>query len=384
MNYTTSTFENKVIQDVLLTDISNININPRKNGLIEENVESLKEAEVFPEIHLGLLDGQLIVVDGYHRLEASKRLGLETIKAYITDYKTIETIIRDAINENINHGQRLSDYDVAMSMYELYNKLVDAGKLTTIKMKDFITSFKIDERRGRSLFNWVVLHKEILDDEITTVKNISFSDEYYSMILFLNEIPGKISNEAKYKIKTFYNKYNHLSKIELRKAIALFKQGLDYEIEAEKLKQAAKEIDTNPIKQEIKVETKEVEKDDLPVDESENTEREVTLKNELLTKPEPKEKAKEDLVIEEAKTVEEKMEVVEKLNKEITKELSNSKEKFKLDTYLDAMSKQVMTMLMLQSKGNLEDFTKEHINKLNDIVDRLNELTEGYYDKSNK
>ena len=73
------------------------------------------------------------------------------------------------------------------------------------------------------------------------------------------------------------------------------------------------------------------------------------------------------------------MEVVEKLNEEITKELSNSKEKFKLDTYLDAMSKQVMTMLMLQSKGNLEDFTKEHINKLNDIVDRLNELTEGYY-----
>lgn len=384
MNYTTSTFENKVIQDVLLTDISNININPRKNGLIEENVESLKEAEVFPEIHLGLLDGQLIVVDGYHRLEASKRLGLETIKAYITDYKTIETIIRDAINENINHGQRLSDYDVAMSMYELYNKLVDAGKLTTIKMKDFITSFKIDERRGRSLFNWVVLHKEILDDEITTVKNISFSDEYYSMILFLNEIPGKISNEAKYKIKTFYNKYNHLSKIELRKAIALFKQGLDYEIEAEKLKQAAKEIDTNPIKQETKVETKEIEKDEIPVDESENTEREVTLKNELLTKPEPKEEKKENLEIKETKTVEEKMEVVEKLNEEITKELSNSKEKFKLDTYLDAMSKQVMTMLMLQSKGNLEDFTKEHINKLNDVVDRLNELTEGYYDKSNK
>ena len=378
MNYTTSTFENKVIQDVLLTDISNVNINPRKNGLIEENVESLKEAEVFPEIHLGLLDGQLIVVDGYHRLEASKRLGLETIKAYITDYKTIETIIRDAINENINHGQRLSDYDVAMSMYELYNKLVDAGKLTTIKMKDFITSFKIDERRGRSLFNWVVLHKEILDDEITTVKNISFSDEYYSMILFLNEIPGKISNEAKYKIKTFYNKYNHLSKIELRKAIALFKQGLDYEIEAEKLKQAAKEIDTNPIKQETKVETKEVEKDEVPVDESENTEREVTLKNDLLTKPEPKEE-KKDLKIEETKTVEEKIETVEKLNEEITKELSNSKEKFKLDTYLDAMSKQVMTMLMLQSKGNLEDFTKEHINKLNDIVDRLNELTEGYY-----
>ena len=376
MNYTTSTIDNKVLQDVLLTDISDTNINPRINGIIEENVESLIEAKFFPEIHLGLLDGQLIVVDGYHRLEAAKRLQEESIKAYITEYKTIETIIRDAINENMNHGQRLSDYDVAMSMFDLYNKMVQAGKLTTVKMKDFITSFKIDERRGRSLFNWVVLHKEILDDEITTVKNISFSDEYYSMVLFLNETPGKISNESKYKIRTFYNKYNHLSKIELRKAIALFKEGKDYEIEAEKLKQAAKEVDTNPLKVENQ-KTDSIDKnDETPVEENEdeNIEREVNLKNDLLTKP------KQEEVPEAEETVEEKIEKVEKLNEQISEELSkNPKEKFKLDTYLDVMSKQVMTMLMLQAKGNLEDFTKEHINKLNDIVDRLNELTEGYY-----
>ena len=376
MNYTTSTIDNKILQDVLLTDISDTNINPRINGIIEENVESLIEAKFFPEIHLGLLDGQLIVVDGYHRLEAAKRLQEESIKAYITEYKTIETIIRDAINENMNHGQRLSDYDVAMSMFDLYNKMVQAGKLTTVKMKDFITNFKIDERRGRSLFNWVVLHKEILDDEITTVKNISFSDEYYSMVLFLNETPGKISNESKYKIRTFYNKYNHLSKIELRKAIALFKEGKDYEIEAEKLKQADKEIDTNPLKIEnTKVDSIE-QNDETQVEETkdENIEREVNLKNDLLTKP------KQEEVPEAEETVEEKIEKVEKLNEQISEELSkNPKEKFKLDTYLDVMSKQVMTMLMLQAKGNLEDFTKEHINKLNDIVDRLNELTEGYY-----
>ena len=376
MNYTTSTIDNKVLQDVLLTDISDTNINPRINGIIEENVESLIEAKFFPEIHLGLLDGQLIVVDGYHRLEAAKRLQEESIKAYITEYKTIETIIRDAINENMNHGQRLSDYDVAMSMFDLYNKMVQAGKLTTVKMKDFITSFKIDERRGRSLFNWAVLHKEILDDEITTIKNISFSDEYYSMVLFLNETPGKISNESKYKIRTFYNKYNHLSKIELRKAIALFKEGKDYEIEAEKLKQAAKEVDTNPLKVEnTKLDSIE-QNDETPVEETEdeNKEREINLKNDLLTKP------KQEEVPEVEETVEEKIEKVEKLNEQISEELSkNPKEKFKLDTYLDVMSKQVMTMLMLQSKGNLEDFTKEHINKLNDIVDRLNELTEGYY-----
>lgn len=376
MNYTTSTIDNKVLQDVLLTDISDTNINPRINGIIEENVEPLIEAKFFPEIHLGLLDGQLIVVDGYHRLEAAKRLQEESIKAYITEYKTIETIIRDAINENMNHGQRLSDYDIAMSMFDLYNKMVQAGKLTTVKMKDFITSFKIDERRGRSLFNWAVLHKEILDDEITTVKNISFSDEYYSMVLFLNETPGKISNETKYKIRTFYNKYNHLSKIELRKAIVLFKEGKDYEIEAEKLKQAAKEVDTNPLKVENTKVDSVYKNDETPVEENEdeNIEREVNLRNDLLTKPQKQEE------ITKEETVEEKIEKVEKLNEQISEELSkNPKEKFKLDTYLDVMSKQVMTMLMLQSKGNLEDFTKEHINKLNDIVDRLNELTEDYY-----
>ena len=94
----------------------------------------------------------------------------------------------------------------------------------------------------------------------------------------------------------------------------------------------------------------------------------------MLTKP------KQEEVPEAEETVEEKIEKVEKLNEQISEALSkNPKEKFKLDTYLDVMSKQVMTMLMLQAKGNLEDFTKEHINKLNDIVDRLNELTEGYY-----
>ena len=372
MNYITSTNENRKIQDVLLTDISDVNINPRINGIIEENVETLVEAKYFPEIHLGILDGQLIVVDGYHRLEAAKRLQEEKIKAYITEYKTLETIIRDAINENMNHGQRLSDYDIATSMFDLYKKMVKAGKLTTIKMKDFISNFKIDERRGRSLFNWAVLHKEILEDDIETVKNISFSDEYYSMILFLNEIPGNISNETKYKIRTFYNKYNHLSKIELRKAIAFFKEGKDYEIEAEKLKQAAKEIDTNPIKKETKKE--ETIKDETPVEEkneNENPEREVKLNNDLLVKPEEKEESVSD-----------KLEKVEQLNNEITEELSKSvKGTIKLDTYLDVMAKQVMTMLMLQKKGTLQEFDLEHINKLNNIIDRLNELTEGYYDK---
>ena len=38
---------------------------------------------------------------------------------------------------------------------------------------------------------------------------------------------------------------------------------------------------------------------------------------------------------------------------------------------------------MLQTKGRLEDLTKEHIDLINNIEDRLSELTEEYYKKIN-
>jgi len=155
----------KKVIEVKIKDISEKNFNPRKHGLLEENLKSLIESEYFPEIHLGLINGELIVVDGYHRLEASKRLGLETIRAYVTEYSKIEGLQKDAINENINHGQRLSDYDISTSIYSIYKTFIDQGKLSNLSIVDFIRMFKIDERRGRSLFAWAVIHKEILEDE---------------------------------------------------------------------------------------------------------------------------------------------------------------------------------------------------------------------------
>ena len=140
----------KKVIEVKIKDISEKNFNPRKHGLLEENLKSLIESEYFPEIHLGLINGELIVVDGYHRLEASKRLGLETIRAYITEYSKIEGLQKDAINENINHGQRLSDYDISLCITAQANKLLPLLssilniliKSTMLKLDNFPWSIK--------------------------------------------------------------------------------------------------------------------------------------------------------------------------------------------------------------------------------------------------
>lgn len=359
----------KKVIEVKIKDISEKNFNPRKHGLLEENLKSLIESEYFPEIHLGLINGELIVVDGYHRLEASKRLGLETIRAYVTEYSKIEGLQKDAINENINHGQRLSDYDIATSIYGIYKSFIDQGKLSNLSIVDFIRMFKIDERRGRSLFAWAVIHKEILEDEIDKVDRVSMMEEIYSLIKFYNEIPGKISSETKHKIKNFYFKYSDLNKIQLREAISLLKEGKDYNEEEKNRKKEETKLAEKTISESQNLVTNNSSEENITDKEDEKgIERTLNVKNDLL---------------KEEETFEEKMENVNKnIEKEI-EEKSKTSQKIGVKSYLENISQQLMSMIMLQTKGRLEDLTKEHIDLINNIEDRLSELTEEYYKKIN-
>ena len=360
----------KQIIEVKISDISNKNFNPRKSGLIEQNLKELTEAEYFPEIHLGLFNGELIVVDGYHRLEASKRLGLENIKAYITEYSKIEGLQKDAINENINHGQRLSDYDIAISIFEIYLSFVKQGKLSAVSIAEFIRMFKIDERRGRTLFAWAVMHKEVLEDDTTKIEKASFMEEFYGLIKFYNEIPGKISNESKYKIKSFYFKYCDLNKMQLREAIKLLKEGKDYAEEEEKRNKEEKEIAKKTISESQNL-VSDNSTEGSKIDKEDEVERSIAISNDLLKN-------------NEGQTIEEK---IEEINKELEKEIkdkSKSSEKIGVKSYLESISGQIMTMLMLQSKDKLEPLTNEHIKIINDISDRFDELTTQYYAELNK
>lgn len=232
-----STINDKKICDVKLDAISDeININPRR-GLNMDNVDKLVASEgMFPEIHLGAFEGKLIIVDGYHRFSAAKVLELETIKAFITEYSSMEALETDAFNENVNHGERLSEYDIANWIYSMYIKAIK--KVPTTSLVSFIKKCKIDPRRARSLFNWVLFHKEILEDDELVIKQTGTIDELYSLVIHLQEIPGSITEESKIILKQFYNKYASLSRNDLREAIKCFKEGKDFdEVLAERKRQ---------------------------------------------------------------------------------------------------------------------------------------------------
>ena len=77
---------------------------------------------------------------------------------------------------------------------------------------------------------------------------------------------------------------------------------------------------------------------------------------------------------------------MENVNKKIEKEIeekSKTSQKIGVKSYLENISTQLMSMIILKNKDRLEELTKEHIDLINNIEDRLSELTEEYYKKLN-
>jgi hypothetical protein len=232
----TKNISDKKIVQVKLKDISTRDVNPRKTGLIMENVEKLMSAGEFPEIHLGYWNNELIIVDGYHRFSATQRLEKTEISAYITEFETLEDIKKQAFLANVKHGIMLSELDIALNIYEFY--LIEVSKKKTAKILDIIKQYEIPERRGRILFYWSVFNREVLGNNINVLKEPSRFEDYNRMLNKRNEVIGQISESFKEEFKIFYDKYDYLPCEERRKAIRLYNEGKDYDEELEKEEEA--------------------------------------------------------------------------------------------------------------------------------------------------
>ena len=73
--------------------------------------EEMKAGAQFPPILVGQLDDQLIVVDGYHRYHASKKLGIEYIQGILKKYESMADLLVDAVAANNHHGIRYTPQD---------------------------------------------------------------------------------------------------------------------------------------------------------------------------------------------------------------------------------------------------------------------------------
>lgn len=75
--------------------------------------EEMRSGATFPPILVGQFEGRLIVVDGYHRVEATKRLGEELIKGTLKRYEAKADLLRAAVEANNHHGVRYTPQDKA-------------------------------------------------------------------------------------------------------------------------------------------------------------------------------------------------------------------------------------------------------------------------------
>jgi hypothetical protein len=84
--------------------------------------QMMRAGAVFPPIKVGLLEGLLYVVDGWHRSHARLALKEEYIQGTIKKYTDRKTLFVDAVEANIIHGRQLSSQEKVriISLLQIY------------------------------------------------------------------------------------------------------------------------------------------------------------------------------------------------------------------------------------------------------------------------
>jgi ParB-like chromosome segregation protein Spo0J len=121
---------------------------------VQEYQEAMAEGQEFPPITVWDKDGHYWLIDGMHRLLASKRLGKETIKAEVMELENeLEARIL-AIEKNASHGIPLDKEEKRELARLLYADGVEIEKLRKL--------FRVSER---TIYNWVEGVKRRAKDE---------------------------------------------------------------------------------------------------------------------------------------------------------------------------------------------------------------------------
>lgn len=335
----------KIIVEIPLSMISDKNINPRVGGVNLDNVNALVEANDFPEIHLGLIEGEYVIVDGYHRFAATQKLERDKIRAFIIEYKSFEELRKAAFVANVNHGLKLTDLDIALSIYDFYIEKLKVNATTNLSA--ILREYEVPERAGRILFFWAVINREVLENNSVDLTNKTKCETLSYLLNQFKEEPGKISITFKENFKTFYNKYSHLQKENLREAMKLYVIGKDYYLEKEKEEELMEEMKKSDI--ELKDnESETISKDDL-IDRNGN------LSN-------------------TSGTVEQPNDFIDEIKEETNKIKEDSDINLKsASNKIASIGEEIMTIRMMQSKDRIT-FTENDYKKLQSIMDVMGEI----------
>jgi hypothetical protein len=103
--------------------IADIVINPEimpreklREPVVKRYRDRMLAGEVFPPGEVALLDGHYVLLDGWHRLEAAKRMGLEEFDVEALDCKTLDAAVWRAAGANREHGLASAPRDLAKAI----------------------------------------------------------------------------------------------------------------------------------------------------------------------------------------------------------------------------------------------------------------------------
>lgn len=112
--------------------------------------ESMVTGAKFPPIVLATHHSKLFLVDGKHRVECHRQLGIAKIDAIIYTGWSKQKIFQEAVRLNISHGEKLTPYEkrkIAQKLLEMKMKKQDVSDLIQVSMD------KLDNFIGSRLVN---------------------------------------------------------------------------------------------------------------------------------------------------------------------------------------------------------------------------------------
>lgn len=118
--------------------------------------QKMLAGEIFPPITVAFLDGKYILIDGAHRIEATKTRKQTAISANVLSGLSRNEILEMAIKANITHGRPLSPYDVAQLIVKLQDLKYDAITISNLvkvpveKLTSFVVARTVQNGLGES------------------------------------------------------------------------------------------------------------------------------------------------------------------------------------------------------------------------------------------
>jgi len=111
------------------------NIYPRKevdHQIVRTYAKALKSGSIFPPIKVGLLNGEKIVVDGFHRVESRILLKIDYIDCAMLSFQSEAELFAEAVRLNSAHGKSFTDIEVKTSIRRLQKYKFDVKDIIAI------------------------------------------------------------------------------------------------------------------------------------------------------------------------------------------------------------------------------------------------------------